>query len=61
MKTLHCPDCGAECLHVGTSGMENQWCFTCPSCKCHWVRYFGHIEFWAVARCEICNTPEDEA
>ena len=64
MTTLHCPDCGQLCQHTGTSGMENQSCFTCtsPSHKnpIHWGRYAGRVEYVRESECLNCHPPEDE-
>ena len=64
MTTLRCPDCGELCWHTGTSGMENQFCFSCVGSShknpLHWQRYYSIVELVREPECEICHTPEDE-
>ena len=63
MTTLHCPDCGSECQHVSTNGLENQFCFTCVNHKnpLHWERYAGSVVYVRESECLSCHPPEDEA
>lgn len=52
---LFCPDCGTKAVQTGTSSLENQWCWRCPKCKAHLMRYSGRIEFIRFDLCEVCE------
>ena len=59
---LFCPDCGTNLTELAVANvLNNQWCFTCPDCSSHWLRYYRHVENLRVSECEIPHEGQPEA